>query len=351
MKYLIDLSCPTDCYLFKGLAEELAKRGHEVHLVTRGYPGDQMNQLSAHLGLKPVSLGIHGGDTLYGKLAASAERTLLLATHIVHGIGLEDFKGVISNSNPETCRVGFGLGVNVYSWNDSPDLQVAQTRLTAPLSTWIFTPWIVPISDLSIDSKLTLVFRYRALYPMAWLPDIKTDPDILDKLELDPDKPVIAFRESETMAAYLGERDLAVEAVKALAEKHPDWQFAARPRYSRVELERKMGAIPSNVHVYADAIDLHSLLAKSSLFLGGGGTINIEAAYYGVPVISTRAKTTHYERYLVDEKMVKRVETVEDAVESAETRVELYQRGLRPNNKVLKDTKYPLEEIATILEE
>lgn len=347
MKYLIDLSCPTDVYLYKGLKAELEKRGHSVHLVTRGYMGDQMVKLAKHVGLDAVPIGCHGGKNRYSKLIAGATRIHLLANYVKNIMGLDDLKGVVSSANPETCRVGFGLGVNVYTWNDSPDLQVAQSRLTTPISDWIFTPWLVPNDFFTvIGYDLPHVFQYDTLFPMAWLPDIKTNPNILADFNYDLDNPLVFFRESETQSAYLGKRDLAIEAVKALAEKHPDWQFATRIRYSRKAFEDKMKHIPYNVDVFNQAIDLHSFLAKSSLFISGGGTMTIEAVYYGTPTISTREKTTFYEKYLIDRNVLKRGETVEEVVTFAEDMI-----VKRVKLKDFDTMHYPLKEIADILEE
>ena len=51
-------------------------------------------------------------------------------------------------------------------------------------------------------------------------------------------------------------------------------------------------------------IILQHLLAYSDLFIGGGGTINIEATYFGVPVISIRSFISHYDKFLIDKGLM-----------------------------------------------
>ena len=354
MKYLIDLSCQTDVLLFKGLKRKLEEHGHQVFVTTRHFM--DIEALAVKHGMRPHQIGWHGDD-LYMKLKAGAERIRGLADYIYNDIGMD--LAVISNSNPEICRVGYGLGLKVFSWNDSPDLQVAQTKLTAPLSDWIFTPWVVPKRCFEyMGVPHDRVFQYGALFPMAWLPEVEVNQSILGDLALERGDTLVTFRESETKSAYLSRRDLAVSAVKALAQKYPRWQFVTHPRYSVQDLYRKMGWVPDNVHVFAEPIDTHSLLAMSDLFISGGGTMTIEAAYYGTPCISTREKTTYYDHFLIQEKLAERAETVEGAVELAERLMGVPSAGLEePEDPFLKRTrevfskmKYPLDEIVSILE-
>jgi hypothetical protein len=347
-KYLIDLSCETDVFLFKRLALKLQERGHRVYITTRNFMS--IYDLACKEGLNPVTtLGSHGGKTLYGKLMAGAERIQLLAK-MANDI---DLTGVISNSNPEVCRVGFGLGLKVFTWNDSPDLQEAQTRLTAPLSDWIFTPWIVPKEHFThLGVPPARVFQYRALFPMAWLPYEKVNYEIHEQSF---ESPALVFRESETKSAYLEGRDLAVESVKILASKHPDWHFYTRPRYSLEELLNKIGELTPNITIYSRPIDMGSLLSKSHAFIGGGGTMCIEAAYYGTPVISTRSKSTYYERFLEEHGLIRKASNVAEVVKLVEQLViegweEHHARLQKRAKEVFSKMEYPLDEIVSILE-
>jgi len=256
---------------------------------------------------------------------------------------------VVSNVGPEATRLGYGLGAKVCTWNDMPEAE-ALTRLTTPLSTWIFTPWIIPPQEfIRYGVPDERIFRYHALYPMAYLPEIEVEQNIMGRLGIHDFYDVIVFSESETRASYLiGKQDIVVEAVKVLAEEMPEAIFLARPRYSAEELRRNFYDQP-NVHIFSEPIDMQSLVAKADLLIGGGATLNIEAAYYGTPVIACRPITCRYEQFLLDRWLAVKAHTVDEVVSLA---YELL--GKRNDDKarqVFDKMKYPLDEIIKIIEE
>ncbi|GAG93138.1 unnamed protein product, partial [marine sediment metagenome] len=237
-KILIDLTCEGGALLFNSMIRNLKERGHEVHVTSRRY--EKANQLQKKLGLDVTVLGEHGGASLYGKLMSYAERVKLLGDYLASN----DIDSVISNAGPSVCRAGYGLGLKVYTWNDMPEAE-AQTRLTIPLSTWVFTPWIIPLGEFTkYGITEERIFQYQSLYPLMWLPEIKVNKYILDDLGLDPDRPVIVFRESERRAAYLlGREPIVIQSVRTLAEKYPEKQFITRSRYDGTILRSYLTSI------------------------------------------------------------------------------------------------------------
>lgn len=342
MKILIDLTCEGGALLFNSMIRRLKERGHEVHVTSRKY--EKANQLQKELGLNVTVLGDHGGASLYGKLMSYAERVKLLSNYMASN----DIDSVISNAGPSACRAGYGLGLKVYTWNDMPEAE-AQTRLTIPLSSWVFTPWIIPKKEFTkYGMPEEKIFQYQALYPLMWLPEIKVNPDILDDLALDPDKPVIVFRESERRAAYLiGKEPLVIQSIRMLAEKFPEKQFIARARYDDTQLKSALRGL-SNVQIFDQPIDLQSLLAKADLLIGGGATMNIEAAYYGTPVIACRPIEVRYERYLLNEGLAVKAHSTREVIEYENELIKKRNDSLA--KKVFDKMKYPLEEIIDIME-
>jgi predicted glycosyltransferase len=80
---------------------------------------------------------------------------------------------------------------------------------------------------------------------------------------LDRHRPVVVCRETEWQSTYV-EGDIVGQVAAALQRRHPRWQVISIPRYR-----------PHPMY------DVPSLLAQADLFIGGGGTMCIEAAYYG----------------------------------------------------------------------
>lgn len=343
MKFLVDLTCEGGALLFGSLIYKLREKGHEVHITSRHY--DKANQLQKSLGLKVNVIGRHGGVSLHGKLTAYAFRVRHLADYLTN----HDIDAVISNAGPEACRSGYGLGLKVFTWNDMPEAE-AQTRLTVPLSTWVFTPWNVPKEEFTkYGISKDHVYQYPALYPMAWLPNITVDDKIIEKLGLNPQQPVIVFRESEYRAAYLlDKRLIVIPTVHALAEKHRNWQFVTRARYDTKELKSQLTGAP-NIHIFDMPIDLQSLLAKADLLIGGGATMNIEAAYYGTTVIACRPIEVRYERFLIQEGLAVKARSSDHVTEIVDKL--LGKRNDELARKVFGKMIYPIEDIIKVMEE
>lgn len=68
------------------------------------------------------------------------------------------------------------------------------------------------------------------------------------------------------------------------------------PRYEAENLKK----IFKKAIVLPEKIELSNILPFCDLFVGGGGTINIEAVYWNIPIISTRSFLAFYDRYLID---------------------------------------------------
>jgi acetyltransferase-like isoleucine patch superfamily enzyme len=92
----------------------------------------------------------------------------------------------------------------------------------------------------------------------------------------------VVARETEWQSSYVRE-DLVGGAVAALRRRHPEWQIVTVPRYEP--------------HA---SVDVPGLLARADLLLGGGGTMCIEAAALGVPVLATRGRRVAYMDWLFD---------------------------------------------------
>lgn len=79
------------------------------------------------------------------------------------------------------------------------------------------------------------------------------------------------------------------------------------PRYE-LQLSKVKRSVPSEVKVLEHVIDTPSLLAVSSVFIGGGGTMTAEAALLGVPSISCYpGEITRVESFMVRNGLIKRI--------------------------------------------
>jgi len=302
MKVFIDILTPKQCMMFSKLSERLRKHGHHVFEVTREYK--EVVELLSLKGIKARVVGRHGGDTLEGKLKASAQRTLELASAI------EEFRPdvAVSFASPETSRVAFGLGVPHVYLNDSPHAE-AVARLTVPLATVLLTPKIIPKATWTkFGIAQDRIVQYDALDAWAWLKDFRPDKRILTQLGLDESRPVAVFRTEESFASYLLGKSLKTSVllplVEALLRTKADFQAVMIPRYEPqiAFLKEKLG---DRVKVCESPIDASSLLFYTAVFVGAGGTMTSEAALLGVPTFSCYPdKPFLIETYLIKKGLV-----------------------------------------------
>ncbi|MHA1262323.1 MAG: DUF354 domain-containing protein [Candidatus Freyarchaeota archaeon] len=343
MNVLVDLCVESDCLMFKRLIDRLQDRGHRVLLIAREKV--QAVDLYRYVGMNPHVVGRYE-TTLEGKLIASAERIAEMAKLVLKELG--ELDAVVSNTGVEACRVGFGLGAQVHTFHDHPEA-IHQMLLTIPLSNYVYVPWTI---DRSVYVKYGLsaqqIVHYKGFLAMAWLPYMKVQEDVVESLGLDPNRPVVVFRESEVGAAYLfGRKDITLPAVRHLARKHRDWQFVGRPRYETQPVVEYFKDLP-NVTVPRHPIPLQSLLAQASLLIGGGATMCLEATYYGTPTVLCRPITSPITDYLYSVGLAERANTVEDAVRLSEENIGKRREPLA--RQVYDKMEFPLEQIIENIE-
>jgi predicted glycosyltransferase len=310
-----DLGTPKSVLFFKPLIDRLKAKG-EAPLVTSrgGRLYEELSKLVRLHALDAVSVGEYGGDTLAGKLDASLARQARLLD-LVTG---EPISGLISLCNVDSCRVAFGLGLPVINFCDLPTAADRETltpvaRLTLPLSTRVLHPFVVPGSIFTRFLGPEAVIRYDFLDPILYLKDQTPDRSLIQHLPLDPDRDTVCFREEEHMASYVREtRAWVVRALRGL-----DANLMVIPRYGGEGIRR---LLPEAVVVDSGA-ELSAVLPFVDLMVGGGGTINIEAAYWGTPVISTRSFLSHYDRYLLEHGLMHHARSAEEFGELYETMV------------------------------
>ena len=64
-------------------------------------------------------------------------------------------------------------------------------------------------------------------------------------------------------------------------------------------------------------IQIQHILAFCDLFIGGGGTLNSEACYFGTPTISTRSFISHYDKWLLDLGLMSKADSPDELVSRA----------------------------------
>lgn len=353
MKVLIDILTPKQCMLFSRLSKRLEDDGCQILRTTRDY--HEVVQLLQLKEIETKVIGRHGGGTLAGKLSASGKRILELASLV------QEWRPdiVVSFSSPEATRVAFGLGIPHVCVNDSPHAE-AVARLTIPLSKRLLTPKIIPKKEwVKFGISRKRIIQYNALDAWAWLKDFKPDENVLRQLGLDRSRPIVTFRAEEAFAAYLlgktPKRPLFIPLIKELTKASQSIQMVVLPRYKE-QASSLIETLGERIVICDSVVDAPSLLYYSSIFVGAGGTMSIEATLLGIPTFSCYPdKPFLIEKYLIDEglivrennhdKLTKKIMITIDNLES----IRLKQK--EKSKRLTANFEDPVDAIASVIED
>ena len=253
-------------------------------------------------------VGKHGGGTAYGKLLASGSRVVRLAKVA------QEWKPdvAVSFSSPEAARVAFGLNLPHVAVNDSPHAWMV-ARLTVPLSKFLCFPWIIRRQVwLDLGAPAASLSSYRALDPAAWLKGFRPDVSVVGRLGLDNNKPILVLRTEEAFAAYLMGRSsdrspVIIPILDEVFRQKLETQVVVSTRYGQQApvLRKRFG---DRLIVLDEIVDATSLLSLSTVFVGSGGTMTVEAALMGTPAISCfPGEKPLYIRYLEGKGLVETI--------------------------------------------
>ena len=286
----MDVLTPKQVLLFAPLAKELEARGAEVLATSRRYR--EVGPMAEMCGLELEYVGERGGEDLAGQLAAATERQLKVIP-IVKRFGPG---AAVSVASGVCARVAFGLRARHIAVNDSPHSEVAG-RLSLPLSAGLLCPWVIPYSAWArFGVPRTMVTRYRALDPAAWL---KRPAPNGPAPRLRAGRKTITVRLEESFAPYMAreDRSLSGRTLSMLAEAFPEANKVALCRYGE-QLDAVRREFGGDYVVPEGVVDGRRLLGATDLFVGMGGTMTAEAALMGVPTISAFQGVLYTEVYL-----------------------------------------------------
>jgi len=304
MKVWIDLLTPKQFFLFKVLKERLEERGHNTLITSRNYR--EILGLTNIINFNLKFVGKHGGGNLIDKLNCSTDRIKALIPIV------EEFKPdvTISFCSPEACRVAFGLGIPNITINDSPHSEKVM-RLTLPLSSLHFSPWIIPYkawTKFGIDKDR--IIKYKALDPIVW---INRDRKPLN-LNFDKKRKKILIRLEESQASYLKPSNFSLDLLKNLV-KFKEFQILILPRYEDQMDSLKAFEKESNVLLIKEVVDGLTLLDNIDLLIGSGGTMCLEGALLGIPTIHTSdIKNLYVIDYLAKKGLIFRSYKVDETI-------------------------------------
>jgi len=343
---LYDLDMGKWALFFYPIMKELEKRGISYIVTSRGGKGyEELNKILDLYKVNYISIGEYGGNSLEGKLKASLYRQ----EKLIDIVKRYNIKKIISGSVVDAVRVGFGLGLRVINFYDIPlsdyknnfKRALPQARLTIPLSTKMFKPFVVPDEIfLRFGLEKEQIIEYEFIDPLLWLKDFQFDKEYVQnfykKYGIDRSRFTVVVREEEYKSSYVKKRyPILYEALPIIYKKF-DANIIIIPRYESDYLKQLFPF----AYVVEEKIILQHLLKDADLFIGGGGTINTEACFLGTPTISTRSFISHYDKWQIDNGLMVWVDNVDELIFYVD---KAFSSQLKPNTAPLNSMNVDID--------
>jgi predicted glycosyltransferase len=191
---------------------------------------------------------------------------------------------------------------------------------------WVIVPEVIP--DDAVKHNRRRLLRYRGIKEDVYVPNFKADSTTRSKLGLSDSDLVVTIRPPAVEAHYhQPESDELFRAVVEYLTNQPNVKMVVLPRNTRQQ--RVISELWSNLIsagkliIPTHVVNGLDLIWSADLVIGGGGTMNREAAALGVPVYSIfRGRVGSVDRYLADQGRLVLLEKVEDV----RTRINLVKR-------------------------
>ncbi len=276
----IDLENAPHVPFFKPLIVGLQERGHKTYVTVRdfGYTRD----LIEATGIPYDMIGKHAGKNFGRKVFSILGRV----GGLMRWAGGKGIDVAVSHGSRSLVLAGAALRIPTVTMYD---YEFVSTSIFNRLSSKVLLPDILPDDLLG---KLGLepgrLAKYPGLKEEVYLGDFTPDPTVLKDLNVGADQIVVVVRPPATVAHY--HNPLSEEIVQRILDRLDGVENAVgiiTPRTKEQAASIKASLkTPSKFRVLEKPVNGLNLIAHADLVVGGGGTMNREAAMLGVPVYS-----------------------------------------------------------------
>lgn len=153
-------------------------------------------------------------------------------------------------------------------------------HLSFRLARRVLVPSAFPPESTRRFGAARKVIIYKGFKEELYLGGSDVDPGVLERLGVDPADLVIVMRPPPDGALYHRHENVQFERLLEAARMRPATAVVLLPRTQ--EQQARYGSL-EGIIVPQQAVDGRSLLAFSDALIGGGGTMNREAALLGTP--------------------------------------------------------------------
>jgi uncharacterized protein len=278
MRVWVDITNSPHVLFFRPLLTLLEERGHDVTVTAREYA--QTLELLVQARIRHEVIGPrHGGASPTGKAKAMAGRVRVLR-RFAKGRAFDLALSHASHELPLTAR---WLGIpSAYAF----DYEYARLQhgIGCRAATRVVVPESIPAKRLRVlGATPGKTVRYDGLKEEYYLAGFEADPRVLERLELDPGRVLVAVRTPPEVSVYHRHENPLFREVLARLGADPSVQAVVLPRTREQRDKIQALGLPSLI-VPDHAVDAPSLVSRADLVVSAGGTMNREAVALGVPV-------------------------------------------------------------------
>ena len=276
----IDLDNTPHVPFFKPIIRELNLRGYNIRVTARD--AYQVCDLARHMGIPHETIGRHLGKSRLLKVFGAIGRAIQLVP-----FALREKPDLALSHGSRSLELAAKL-LRI------PSVKITDYEYTKPLPLFMSSSWkIVPelIPPRSRKFPLNRCFTYSGIKEDVYVSTFEPDPVILGQLDMSDDAIIATVRPPATEAHYhdpKGER--LFEAVMDFLTGESNVRVVLLPRNERqtawIRNTWPQWFKGNRTTIPEHAVDGLNLLWHSDLAVGGGGTMNREAAALGVPVYS-----------------------------------------------------------------
>ena len=324
----LDIIDPKYVMFFKSFIPQLQLLDTLIITTRRSADYDECARLLTLFGIQAYEIGGYGGESRLGKFESRLQRQSGFLA-LFKRLG-QTPKLFITGASVDGVQCAFGLGIPVVHFADTPvagntfsaqNLTIL-SRLTLPLSRLVFRPFVVPeICYTSLGLAPSQVKAYDFIDVALWLQDVpEFARDSMQRVafmreyDLNQNLPLVLVREEEYMAHYVKKKlPIIYESIELLSAQA---NILLMPRYGSNELKSAFGAY-KNVRILTEKLQPKAFYPFIDLLIGGGGTMNLEACYLGIPVISTRSLLRFHDSFLLESKLMHHAKSAEQVFDLA----------------------------------
>lgn len=309
MHIWIDFENTPHVLILKPIIEELKKRGHDVILTGRDC--SQTLELAAYFRLKVTRVSHHHGKHIVKKILGHLSRIFFL----VKFIRKQNIDVAVSHSSRSQILAAAILRIPTFMMLDYEHVSLSI------INKFIFRlvmPEVVSAKDIQHKVSSSKIIHYPGLKEHIYVGDLLQMNNGKAISQENTERVVVTMRPPAADAHYhkASSTVLFYEALKYFSSmENIQLIVTARNKFQREEIREfaSQQGLNGNISIPEQVYNGVSLIWNSDLVIGGGGTMNREAAVLGVPAYSIfQGKLGAVDKYLVQDGRLKIINTINE---------------------------------------